>query len=387
MSEIAEPAIALSLGTVGVPQSDVMDLTVHLGCSKEVSSFEALLHNWNGKYSPGGAYPILVGATGGVGICRAPHNPAAVPLISLKVESVKYESDAFDSSVRVSGRCWGEWLFRRVITKTYVNVKGEDIIKDLIDSFTDLGHVRGATELVESTDTTFTKLQYEDTPLWDIIKYVAETSDKAGVIGFDFRVAPDGLFEFFPKNTKTNPVSLSEKIEVSEYRKDITRVRNRVKIFGEATKSYPLDKDGLTEILHPPYGDWRFENGTGGDTVPAPGVGNIAQDSTVQRIGTSSIKVHVENYWGGGLSFTFKDGWEVDFNKYPLLFFYARFQSTWSSGGAVVVTDVNGKYIKKNHSLTPDDQWKSCKIGGGADNSGEWDIVQEGLIGLASKKS
>ncbi|MCS7115138.1 MAG: hypothetical protein N0A00_07075, partial [Candidatus Bathyarchaeota archaeon] len=47
-------------------------------------------------------------------------------------------------------------------------------------------------------------------PVWDIIRYIAETADKNGVIGFDFRVAPDGKFEFFPRNSKTSPVSLTD---------------------------------------------------------------------------------------------------------------------------------------------------------------------------------
>jgi hypothetical protein len=367
--QVGLPVAVLTLGTVGVPPADIKEAFVHLGCSKEVSSFEVILHNWNGKYSPNGAYPILVGANGGLGLCREPNNPASSALISVKVESVKYETDPTDSLVRVSGRCWGEWLFRRVITKTYIDTKGEVIIKDLIDSFTDLGHVRGGAELVVDTDTTYTKLEYVDTPMWDIIKYVAETSDKAGVIGFDFRVAPDGLFEFFPKNSKTNAVSLTDKIEGSEYRKDISRVRNKIKIYGEATKSFPLDKDGFTEILNSPYGDWAI----------APWAGGCAQDSTTAAIGTSSVKCHIEDYDSGAIQFTLKDGLEVNCNLYPLLFFFARLQPTWSSSGTVVLADVNGKTALKHVSISPDDKWHDCKIGVGADNSSEWSTITEGF--------
>ena len=376
MSEVGLPVAVLSLGTVGVPQADIAEAFVHLGCSKEVSSFEVLLHNGDSKYSPNGTYPILVGVTGGLGLCRAPNNPANSVLISLKVESVKYETDPTDSFVRVSGRCWGEWLFRRVITKTYENVKGEAVIKDLIDSFTDLRHVRGSAELIVDTDTTFTKLIYEDTPLWDIIKYIAETSDTAGVIGFDFRVAPDGMFEFFPKNSKTNAVDLTEKIESSEYRRDISRVRNRIKILGEATKSYPLDKDGFTEILHSPYGDWALSSGAG----------ECAQDSTTAARGYSSVKSHIVDSDSGAIQFTFNDGFEVNCNRYPFLFFFARVQSTWSSGGAVVLEDVNGKYVHKQYSISPDDKWNDHKIGVGADNTGEWSIVQDGFDWTRVKK-
>jgi hypothetical protein len=94
-------------------------------------------------------------------------------------------------------------------------------------------------------------MEYVDSPLWDTLKYVAETADKQGVIGFDFRVAPDGKFEFFPKNSKTNPVSLTEKIESARYRKDISRIRNKITIYGLANKSLPTDKVSWTRSLTP----------------------------------------------------------------------------------------------------------------------------------------
>ena len=223
------PKCAIVFGSVAPPQGDVIDLRIHLGCTKEVSSFECLLQNWNKKYSPGGTLPINVGMDGSISIGRGTNVPQ---IITCRVEKVQCESPtSTEHYLRVSGRCWGERLFRRVVTKTYDNKKGEEIVKDLLDYYVGLSHVRDSTELVENTDTTYTHLQYENTPVWDIIKYIAESSDLAGVIGYDFRVAPDGKFEFFSKNSKTSPVSLSEKIEVSEYRKDIRRIRNRIRVY------------------------------------------------------------------------------------------------------------------------------------------------------------
>jgi len=238
------PKVAIAFGSVAPPQGDVIDLRVHLGCTKEVSSFEVLLQNWDKKYSPGGTSPITVGLDGHIDIGRGTNVPQ---IITCRVESAKYESTPTENYIRVSGRCWGEKLFRRVVTKEYESQKGEDIVKDLMDSYAGLSHVRDSTELVESTDTTFTHLEYENSPVWDILKYIAESSDIAGVIGYDFRVAPDGKFEFFPKNSKTSPISLTEKIEVSEYRKDIVRIRNKIKVYGIANKSIPADKDSWTE--------------------------------------------------------------------------------------------------------------------------------------------
>jgi hypothetical protein len=238
------PKIVVSLGTVAPPQEDVINCRVHLGATKEVSNFELLLQNIGGKYSPEGTDPILVGQTGGIGIGRGENAPA---VISLKVESVKYEAGTQENYVRVSGRCWGVKLFDRVVTKAYYNKKGEYIVKDLLDNYVGLSHVRDSTELVEDTDTTYTSLEYENTPVWDILKYIAESSDKNGVIGYDFRVAPDGKFEFFPKNSKTSPVSLTETIEVGESRKDIHRVRNRIKVYGAMGRKEPYDGDAWTE--------------------------------------------------------------------------------------------------------------------------------------------
>jgi len=240
------PKVAIAFGTIGIPQGDVIDLRVHLGCTKEVGSFECLLQSWDKKYSPGGSSPINVGMDGHIDIGRGANVPQ---VLTCRVESVKYESSPTENYVWVGGRCWGEKLFRRVVTKTYENKKGEEIVKDLLDYYVGLSHVRDGIELVENTDTTYTKLEYENTPVWDIVKYIAESADKAGVIGFDFRVAPDGRFEFFPKDSKTSPVNLSEKLEVCEYRKDIHRVRNKITAYGYAGRALPADKDAWTESL------------------------------------------------------------------------------------------------------------------------------------------
>jgi hypothetical protein len=240
------PKLAVVLGSVTPPQGDVIEARVHLGTTKEVSSWELLLQNWDKKYSPGGTYPIIVGQNGSIYIGRGVNYPQ---IITTRTESIKYESGPSENYLRVSGRCWGEKLFRRVVTKTYSSQKGEAIVKDLLDYYVGLSHVRDSTELVENTDTTYTKLEYENTPVFDILKYIAGSADKAGVIGFDFRVAPDAKFEFFQRNSKTSPVSVSEKIEDGEYRKDILRIRNRIRVYGCQGKNFPANLDLWSESL------------------------------------------------------------------------------------------------------------------------------------------
>jgi hypothetical protein len=254
------PKLAVVLGSITPPQGDFIEARVHLGATKEVSSWELLLQNWDKKYSPGGTYPIIVGQDGHIDIGRGVNVPQ---IITTRTESIKYESGPNENYLRVSGRCWGEKLFRRVVTKTYSSQKGEAIVKDLLDYYSGLSHVRDTTELVENTDTTYTKLEYENTPVWDILKFIAGSADKVGVIGFDFRVAPDAKFEFFPRNSKTSSVSLSEKIEQSEYRKDIFGVRNKITIYGAQNRMDPSDGDAWTEPASEPPENWVLDFGEG----------------------------------------------------------------------------------------------------------------------------
>ena len=368
------PTCALTLGSVNVPEADIISTKIHLGCSTEVSSFEVVLQNWNGKYSPNGSHPIIVGVDGGCGLCRLPNNPANSAVISLRVESIKYESTSTESYLRISGRCWGEKLFRRVVTKTYENKKGEEIVKDLLDNYALLSHVRDSVELVEDTDTTYTKLEYEDTPLWDVLKYIAESADKAGVIGFDFRIAPDGKFEFFPKNSKTNTINLTDKIEDSNYRKDIHRIRNKITIRGEADKSYPLNKDAWTEILNPSDGVWTA------------GLGNVAQDSVIKFLGESSIKCQADGIFAGSLIFTLNDGKEVDCNKYPVLAFATHLAKSFGGSGLINLYDAEERWTVKYISVSADEEWHTNQFDVGHDSANKWDLVPDGFNWAKVKK-
>ena len=115
------PVVAIVFGSVTPPQGDVKELRVHLGCTNEVSSFDCLLQNFDEKYSPGGTYPINVGDDGSIYIGRGANWPL---MATIRVEEILCESTPVENYIRVRGRCWGERLFRRVVTKTYENKKG-----------------------------------------------------------------------------------------------------------------------------------------------------------------------------------------------------------------------------------------------------------------------
>jgi hypothetical protein len=352
------PKVAIVLGSVTPPQGDVIDLRVHLGCTKEVGSFEVLLQNWEKKYSPGGAYPINVAMDGHIDVGRGVNCPQ---IITCRVESVKCESSPTENYIRVSGRCWGEKLFRKVLTKTYENKKGEEIVKDLIDCYVGLSHMRNSTELVEDTDTTYTKLEYENTLVFDVLNYVAETADKAGVICFDFRVAPDAKFEFFPRNSKTSPVSLNEKIEASEYRRDIHRVRNKITVYGVADKSVPADKDAWTESLTPADGSWSQVSGT------------VSFDTGTKIKGTGSIKTYASNLAYAACMFILNAGKEVNSNLYSLLSFWIRRESSFSGNVNVILYDVSGKSAAHFFDVAAS-EWFQRQFRIGVQNADVWDV-------------
>jgi hypothetical protein len=352
------PYVAITFGSVTPPQGDVIDLRVHLGCTKEVGSFEVLLQNWDKKYSPGGVYPINVGSDGHVDIGRGTDCPQ---IITTRTESVKYESAPNENYVRVGGRCWGERLFRRVVTKTYEDKKGEEIVKDLLDNFAGLSHTRDSTELVEDTDTTYTKLEYENTPVFDVLNYIAESADKAGVIGFDFRVAPDGKFEFFPRNSKTSSVSLSERIEVSEYSEDIHRIRNKIMVYGVADKSVPSDKDAWTESLTPTDGFWHAVSGS------------ISLDTEIKKKGSGSIKTYAASLNYAACLFTLNSGKEVNANLYPTLNFWMRRESSFNGNVNVILFDTADKSASYMFNVGAG-EWFQRDLKVGVTNADLWDV-------------
>ncbi|MEM2971305.1 MAG: hypothetical protein QW270_02645 [Candidatus Bathyarchaeia archaeon] len=358
------PKMAIAFGQYGIPQGDVIGCRVHLGCTKEVSSFELLLQNWNGKYSPSGSISLNVGMDGYMCIGRGANVPQ---IITCRIESLKYEGTPTENYVRVSGRCWGERLFRRVFTGTFQNMKGEDIVKHLLDYYVGLSHVRDSTELVEATDTTYAKLEYDNTSVFEIIKYIADSADKNGVIGFDFRIAPDGKFEFFPRLSKTSPVSLSERIEVYELRKDIHGVRNRITVYGAATKKMPSDEDAWTESTR----NWTSDSGSG----------EISLDSSNKKLGSYSVKHHMtQSDYKNAFYFDIyaETGGYLDATKYKELRVYVRCSvdcTGFGNGTWIRLIDDVGEYVEYMINNSPQaNTWVQHVLALGLDAPG-WDKV------------
>lgn len=364
------PVCALVFGSVTPPQSDVLDLKVHLGATKEVSSFNCLLKNFNKKYSPGGTYPITEDDNGTISIGRGVNCPL---LATIRVEKIRAISIASQENyMRVLGRCWGEKIFRKVVTKTYENQKGEAVVKDVIDNYVGLSHVRNSTELIEDTDTTYALLEYEKTPAFDILKYIAATADKGGVIGFDSRVAPDGKYEFFPRNSKTCSVSLSERLERGEYSKSIFRKRDKIFVEGAAEKKYPSD-ESWTETLDidsTPPNDW----------VSGTGTGSVSLDSVTKAVGSYSIKhtTNTADYYGT-LRLVIPTGMQPNLATFPSSHFLIARESDFSSMADIRLFDNTAKEAIRWITIPEADEWLLMKLNAGPKYENEWNAVDAGF--------
>ena len=358
------PKLTIALGSVGVPQGDVVEAKVHLGATKEVSSWELKLQNWNGKYSPNGAYPLNVGQDGYICIGRGSNVPQ---IITTRTESIKFDSTPSEYYVTVAGRCWGEKLFRYNITKNYSGYKGEAIIKDILDYYAGISHVRGGVELVANTDTTFNALQVSDKQAWTLLKEIAAESDLAGVIGFDFRTTPDGKFEFFPRGSKTCLGSLANLIESYQYWKEITAIRNKVTIYGAKIKSVPLLKVDWTQSLTPTDGVW---------TGP---VGTVSLETAIGS--PYSIKLSLNNNYFGELLFTLNTGHLVNAELYPELDFAIQKETYFNSNTQIVLYDATGKTASRVFTVQSPgnggiaDQWTTETFNVGSAYAINWSVT------------
>ncbi|MEM1590229.1 MAG: hypothetical protein QW175_07415 [Candidatus Bathyarchaeia archaeon] len=265
-----------------VAEGNCIDIKIHLGCTEEVDDFSATL--WNTDYFTN--RPLHVGMH--VKIYGAREDGPLLKLFCGRCEKIRAVDRAGKgSTIVISGRSYGEELFRRNITKAFYNLKGEYIVKQLIENYTSLKHVRGSTELVESTDTTYVKLEFESESIFDILKHIAKTADKGGVIGFDFRITYDGKFEFFQRNSRTSPCTITDLLEEAEYTVDIHRIRNKIKVLGAELEPMPRNMDRWTEPGSDPPPYWQaLTEGT-----------YIARATSPVKVGTYSIKIYEENVY------------------------------------------------------------------------------------------
>jgi len=362
--------VIIASQTLLVPTNDkdVLDMRVHLGLVDEIGSFELTMQNFDAGYTG----QVAVGNWIKIWANRA--DASLLKLFTGRVEEVEFDASSTENYVILRGRDRGEELFRRTVTRTYANAKAEAVVKDLIDNLTTLKHVRGTAELVENSDTTYTQLEYENTPLFDILKDIAESTAKDGVVGFDFRMAWDGKFEFFKRNSKTSPVSLTDRIEVAEYRKDIHRIRNKITVYGAAEKANPSNRDAWTEDLTVGSGQLiYYENGELYGWWEPVGFCSVAKDSSTRIVGSYSVRLSTTQAVASSVvDWYFATGHLFDANKYPSLTFQLRRENAPGEVGVKIeLMDSSGQKVRRIFRTEPE-KWDLQSFSVGEKQDSDW---------------
>jgi hypothetical protein len=192
------------------------------------------------------AYPIVKGQAATIKLGRDPHMPL---MLTGKIEKLDETERPASNELMVSGRCEGRRLYNLHWTSRQAEINASALLKMVVE-YVGLSHVRDGTELIEDSPTVYSLLDYEDTPVYDIVNYVVETCvSPDGAIGYDWRVCPDGKFQSFPIGSKIYAKDLVGFEEEAALSSSILKIFNRVKVRGQRTKAMPADRDGMTEIL------------------------------------------------------------------------------------------------------------------------------------------
>jgi len=252
------PSAKVTVSGSDIATQNLLDIYIHLGCTKETNSFEVIVNNSNpdyyeGQYSPGGAKEFTLASTLSIKIKRGTITGSTKTLITGKIESIEYVDEAeeygFKDVVYLRGRCLGQDLFSRKFDGDLIAAAGsgkaETIVTYLIENYTSLSHTRAAVDLIQTSNTSFTEFLCSHESIFDLIKYISEVASTAeGVIGYDAVIEYDGTFAWRPKSYAQEPYSLEEEFQIERYLVDMSRIKNKIWVYGKADKPYPLDVDG-----------------------------------------------------------------------------------------------------------------------------------------------
>jgi hypothetical protein len=158
------PTISVTVGGDTIATAEILSLTLHLGCTTEVSSFEMVMDNGNpdyniGDYYPGGSKEFTLGDAFVVKLKRGSITGSTNPLLTGNVEVIDVLDEAEEFNYRnvviLRGRCKGLQLFARKFNGDLIDQVGtgykafkrtageaESLIAFLIDNYTSLSHTR-----------------------------------------------------------------------------------------------------------------------------------------------------------------------------------------------------------------------------------------------------
>jgi hypothetical protein len=160
-------------------------------------------------------------------------------------------------------------------------------------------------------------------------------------------------------------VSLSERLENSEYQRSVFRKRDRIYVYGAAEKKHPSNSDAWTETLD-------INNDATDDWVSGTGTGTVSLDGTVKAMGSYSVKhtTGTSDYYGR-LRLIFPNGWQPNCNTFQSLQFQIRRESAFSGACTVILVDNGARWATREFQLQAD-KWVLEKFNVGKKHTDEW---------------
>ena len=316
-----------------------------------------------------------------------------------------------------------------LLEKYYEGVNGKAIIEDAIDLCSELTKkfVDVDNEIASTHDFEFQKVK----PYKVINEICIDAKTSGGVVGFDGYVDPAGNVHIFKRDKYLSPVDLTGIIEHYKKEDDAHRVRNKIYVFGEATKPFPLNKDTWTDWTNPQNkSDLTSDAASGqkvvnvadgsifsvGDKVliidnnnnehneiesinvnqltmknnlahtyttaanafveilpgwlSGTGTGSISADATEKIFGDRSVKLNVtgSDYYGNAW---FELDEVVNCNLYPSLTFQIKAESAYCGDITIRLTDEAGMTVRKELKIRLG-EWNLFQFKLGRKHSNEW---------------
>jgi len=144
------------------------------------------------------------------------------------IEKVSYNSN----KVTLTGRSYPQ-LLEITVTKSYSGMTADTILKDLIDTY-----LTGFTYSNVNSSTNYLVINWYQKPFWDCVKDICYASN------FDCYVDSNQDFHFFEVNSIKNSTEIAVHdyniLEVGDFGRDLSAIKNKIIIYGAKVEDLPL---------------------------------------------------------------------------------------------------------------------------------------------------
>lgn len=206
----------------GIQYNDVIkaDVTSSIGNNNSSSSFKITFKNLDGKHNTDFNIgdEVIVYAEKDV-------NPATQKIITGIIEDIKFQGSGQDDTIDISGRDFTARIMDNTVEpEIYNNQEVSTIVTDIISKYVD----DITTTNVDVTTTTLNHIAFNQIPVFDALKQLAELS------GFIFWVDTDKDLHFSVKGGTSSGITLDNtNITKSQFRESDKELYNKIWVYGD----------------------------------------------------------------------------------------------------------------------------------------------------------